>query len=129
MPTEGAYSSGHLVLSHFGTCMCSNIGTNLSWACLVSGLLNFEHPLVLLFCFEFSFCTVHRLEIPDQPEGILFLAFTFCITTFSALCIRHGPFDILGGPGIYVWAGKFFSDNIGARLFFSPALRAGLFFS
>ena len=34
-----------------------------------------------------------------------------------------------GGPGIYVWAGKFFSDNIGARLFFSPALRAGLFFS
>ena len=44
--------------------------------------------------------------------------------------IRHGPFDILGGgAGIYVWAGKFFSDNIGGRLFFSPALRAGLFFS
>ena len=34
-----------------------------------------------------------------------------------------------GGPGIYVWAGKFFSDNIGVRLFFSPALRAGLFLS
>ena len=32
--------------------------------------------------------------------------------------IRHGPFDILGGgggAGIYVWAGNFFSDNIGAR--------------
>ena len=50
MPTEDAYSSGHLVLSHFGTCMCSNVETNLSWACLVSGLLNFEHPSVLLFC-------------------------------------------------------------------------------
>ena len=49
--TEDAYSSGHLVLSHFGTCMCSNVETNLSWTCLVSGLLNFEHPSVLLFCF------------------------------------------------------------------------------
>ena len=38
MPTEDAYSSGHLVLSHFGTCMCSNVETNLSWTCLVSGL-------------------------------------------------------------------------------------------
>ena len=44
------YSSGHLVLSHFGTCMCSNVETNLSWTCLVSGLLSFEHPSVLLFC-------------------------------------------------------------------------------
>ena len=50
MPTEDAYSSRHLVLSHFGTCMCSNVETNLSWTCLVSGLLNFEHPSVLLFC-------------------------------------------------------------------------------
>ena len=50
MPTGDAYSSGHLVLSHFGTCMCSNVETNLSWTCLVSGLLNFEHPSVLLFC-------------------------------------------------------------------------------
>ena len=54
MPTEDAYSSGHLVLSHFGTCMCSNVETNLSWTCLVSGLLNFEYPSVLLFCSEWS---------------------------------------------------------------------------
>ena len=27
-----------------------NFETNLSWTCLVSGLLNFEHPSVLLFC-------------------------------------------------------------------------------
>ena len=50
--TEDAYSSGHLVLSHFGTCMRSNVETNLSWTCRVSGLLNFEHPSVLLFCFQ-----------------------------------------------------------------------------
>ena len=50
MPTEDAYSSGHLVLSNFGTCMCSNVETNLSWTCLVSGPMNFEHPSVLLFC-------------------------------------------------------------------------------
>ena len=29
MPTGDAYSSGHLVLSHFGTCICSNVETNL----------------------------------------------------------------------------------------------------
>ena len=49
MPTEDAYSSGHLVLFHFGTCKCSNVETNISWTCLVSGLLSFEHPSVLLF--------------------------------------------------------------------------------
>ena len=49
MPTEDAYSSGHLVLSHFGTCKCSIVETNISWTCLVSGLLSFEHPSVLLF--------------------------------------------------------------------------------
>ena len=36
----------------FGTCMCSNVETNLSWTCLVSGPLNFEHPSVLLFCLR-----------------------------------------------------------------------------
>ena len=52
MPTEDAYSSGHLVLSHIGTFKCSNVETNLSWTCLVSGLLSFEHPSILLFCFH-----------------------------------------------------------------------------
>ena len=47
---------------------------------------------------------------------------------------RHGPFDFQGGGGrgglgILVRAENFFSDKIGARLFFSPALWAGLFFS
>ena len=59
--TEDAYSSGHLVLFHSGTCMCSNVETNLSWTCLVPGLLSFEHPSVLLFCFDvyFSFVWMH----------------------------------------------------------------------
>ena len=34
-----------------GTCKCSNVETNFSWTCLVSGLLSFEHPSVLLFFF------------------------------------------------------------------------------
>ena len=54
MPTEDAYSSGHLVLSHFGTCRCSNVETNLFRTCLVSGLLSFEHPSV----FQFLGCCV-----------------------------------------------------------------------
>ena len=53
MPTEDAYSSGHLVLSQFGTCKCSNVETNISWTCLVSGVLSFEHPSVLLFLLVF----------------------------------------------------------------------------
>ena len=52
MPTEDAYHSGHLVLSHFGTCMCSNVETNLPRTCLVSGLLSFKHPSVLPFYFR-----------------------------------------------------------------------------
>ena len=52
MPTEDAYSSGHLVLSHSGTCKWSYVDTNLSWTCLVSGLSSFDHPSVLLFCFN-----------------------------------------------------------------------------
>ena len=49
MQIEDAYSSWHLVLYHFGTCTCSYVETNFFWTCLVSGLLNFEHPSALLF--------------------------------------------------------------------------------
>ena len=55
MPTEDVYSSGHLVLSHFRTCKCSNVETNVSWTCLVFGFLNFEHPSVLLFLLFWVF--------------------------------------------------------------------------
>ena len=50
MPTGDAYSSRHLVLSHFGTCKYYNVETNLSSTCLVSGLLSFGHPSVQV-CF------------------------------------------------------------------------------
>ena len=46
MLTGDAYSSGNLVLSRFG---CSSVEPNLAWTCLVSGLLRFEHPSVILF--------------------------------------------------------------------------------
>ena len=61
MPTEDAYSSGHLVLSHFGTCKCSNVETNLSWTCLVSGLLSLKHPSVLLFFAYYSEHLTHHI--------------------------------------------------------------------
>ena len=64
MPTEDAYSSGHLVLSHFGACKCSNVETNISWACLVSGLLSFEHPSVLLFLL---------LQIFEKVKSVAYL--------------------------------------------------------
>ena len=61
MPTGDAYSSGHLVLSHFGTCMCSNVETKslLNLSCLQT--LKFEHPSVLLFCSglnQLKFCEI-----------------------------------------------------------------------
>ena len=49
MPTEEAYSSWHLVLSHFWTWKSSNIETNLSRTCLVSGILVLNFPQY--FCF------------------------------------------------------------------------------
>ena len=76
MPTEDAYSSGHLVLSHFGTCKCSNADTYLSWTCLDSGLLCFEHPSVLLFSALLYFVwigitddSVTRINFPKYTYG------------------------------------------------------------
>ena len=68
MPTEDAYSSGHLVLSHFGACKCSNVETNISWTCLVSGLLSFEHPSVLLFLPFTEFVTSWKSPKIDQAK-------------------------------------------------------------
>ena len=49
MSTADAYSSDHLVLSHFGNCVCSYVETDLSETCFWT--LNFECPSVLLFYF------------------------------------------------------------------------------
>ena len=52
MPTEDAYFSWHLAVSYFGTCKCSNVETNLSWTCLVSGFCVSNSPRY--FCFAFN---------------------------------------------------------------------------
>ena len=46
--------------------MCSNVETNLSLTCLVSGLLNFEHPSVLLFCLHAA--SVHVEHVLYQAQ-------------------------------------------------------------
>ena len=53
MPTEYAYSSWLLVLSNFGTCICSNM--DISFFNLpFSGHVNLEHSYALLFYFNFT---------------------------------------------------------------------------
>ena len=69
MPTEVAYSSGHLVMSHFWTCKCFNVETDLSLICLVSKLLSSNIPRY--FCFS----------------SLLMLIFSF-ITWYDALSLE-----------------------------------------
>ena len=69
MLTDDAYSSGHLVLSHFGTCKFSNVETNLSWTCLVSGLLSFKQhsvPLCFAFISEMGIWLKIRMPVPGN---------------------------------------------------------------
>ena len=53
-PTEDAYSSGHLVLSHLGTCVCSNVETIFTWACHVLGLWVSNIPRYFYFALKFK---------------------------------------------------------------------------
>ena len=66
MPTEDAYSSGHLVLSHFGTCKCSYVETNISWTCLVSGLWVSNIPRYFCFCFIQSLLSAGKKRLASQ---------------------------------------------------------------
>ena len=90
-PTEDTYSSGHLVLSHFGTCMCSNVETNPSWTCLVSGLLSFEHPSVLLFCLITAVWWLSLLQLAVLSRFTIvvlsefLVAFLCCLFSFLFL--------------------------------------------
>ena len=96
MPTEDAYSSGHLVLSHFGTCMCSNVETNLSWTFLVSGLLNFEHPSVLLFCFKYPEYT--NTYISDREEQVSIASWN----TLQTVSWKHSDLIVLNDHDVYM---------------------------
>ena len=68
MPTGDADSFGHLVLSHFGTCMCSNVETNLSWTCLVSGLLNFEPLLIWTLLPNLTFYLLYKVSMEHMQR-------------------------------------------------------------
>ena len=59
VPRKYVYYSGRLVLSYFGTCMFCKFETNLSWTCLVSGLLSFESPSALLLYFCSLICYIY----------------------------------------------------------------------
>ena len=67
MPTEDAYSSGHLVLSHFGTCKCSNVETNVSLACLASGLLRVSN-IPRYFCCCFGKTSLKNLKTISKSQ-------------------------------------------------------------
>ena len=90
---------------------------------------------IMMFTFE-AITPIHLdfllISVSQAPVGTRGFKSRIC-PQYPHACrkrrLRHGPFDISGGgAGTYVWARKFFSDNIGERLFFSPALWAGLFF-
>ena len=54
MPTDDAYFSGHLVMSHLWTCMNCNVVSYHSLTCIVSRLLSFEYAqyfTLLLYYF------------------------------------------------------------------------------
>ena len=52
---KDSYSSEYLVMSHFRTCKYSNVETNLFLCCPVSGLLDYEHPSVILFYLSVTY--------------------------------------------------------------------------
>ena len=109
IPTEEAYSSGHLVMSHFGTCMCSNVETNLSWTCLVSGLLNFEHPSVLLFCFQRTCDTNKGRLLLRTPDPV---PLRNCVQSYfeTSLCITFYVFRLnFEHPSVLFYIGKWIS--------------------
>ena len=51
LPTEDAYSSGHLVLSHLGLAFVLLLRPFFPELVMSTDLMSFEHPSVLLFCF------------------------------------------------------------------------------
>ena len=60
---------------------------NLSWTCLVSGLLNFEHPSVLLFCHLYSTNrTAFKGNSCTTVGTIVF------ISNYNELCTKSWPF-------------------------------------
>ena len=55
MPTEDAYSSGHLVLSHFGTCKSSNVENVLNLSCFWTFEFRTSLGTSVLLCVSHQF--------------------------------------------------------------------------
>ena len=73
LPTEDAYSSRHLVLSHLGLALVLMLRPFFPELVMSTDLLSFEHPSVLLFCF------VHRITVED------WVGFSFCSHSWNGL--------------------------------------------
>ena len=78
---------GHVPL---WTGKCSDVETNLSWTCLVSGLLSFEHPSVLLFLLQrFATDTVILVPYKETCKQAIWL---FDIGQWNARVVVVKPF-------------------------------------
>ena len=101
---------GVLWLWHFGTCMCSNVETNLSWTCLVSGLLNFEYPSVLLFCSFLYSVGSHPLSSLNVYTFVASLAY------IAGAASQAGDADSYRAPGLTSGLQGSVNVNLGALL-------------
>ena len=74
-PTEDAYSSGHLVLSHLGLACVLMLRPFFPELVMSTDLLSVEHPSVLLFCLTFA------LELVLREICFMFCPFNVCVKT------------------------------------------------
>ena len=113
------YSSGHLVLSHIRTCnrtvtvhqfycilhcKCSNIETNLSWTCRVSGFLSFEYPAVLQFCLQnrkYYQNELHSLFVMCFSSQLPHTSQLFWKYMYSNTHLSPGPVSICDSSGVW----------------------------
>ena len=103
-PTEDAYSSGHLVLSHLGLAFVLILRPFFPELVMSTDLLSFEHPSVLLFCF---FCNTLNIFFrlgfwPDLPPEYFWVVFAFLNAnikkTRTAMLPDTGKSDMAGVP-------------------------------
>ena len=108
MPTEDAYFSGHLVLSNFGICMCSNVETNRSWTCLVSGFFEFRTSIGTSLLLHttvnnnwYDFNNFHITDFPflgsDIPSSLVYCVFNLSLYDMPEL-VSHINL-LFRGPG------------------------------
>ena len=106
LATEDAYSSGHLVLYHLGLAFVLMLRLFFPKIVMSTDLLSFEHPSVLLFCFDknvyfsFSWTRIIKRLICEIVSGI-------------ALEIRF----LWNSKHDVYWAGSLIASNVHVMLF------------